>query len=459
MKTENTKILVGVILLAMIIVTIPYLIRMWNGNPYIPNSEAYYNLRFLESHSESSYDGLTQRHIPLNIINEISVDAKYSLWGSKILLLLLGIASVVMSYLILKNHNMGEKNIWAVLLFLVASPIFTYTFMDYNVYSIMIFLNLSIAYLLMKEKIVLSTLIFIITPFIDIYGAIVSLIFMTVYIIANARSYKKYQIFFIIAALSIVSAVIVNALLGYSIFSINPFSKSNIITDIGADIGFSFSSFILSIIGLILLWEKGWKNVMIYGSIILFIILAIFNNFLRIYLNFLLAIYAGFAFIHLSRRKWSISIIKRITILLIICSILFTTLVYTTKLIKSEPNPDYVDALVFLKNQSFPREKILSSEQNGYLIQYYSSRSTFLDQKTADYEKYNLIIFQNLSTSRNLDRTEALLKDNNIRYIFIDQAFKEYLQEKDGLWFLIETSNKFKNIYKNTNVEVWMYTG
>ena len=456
MKIVEIKYLLIALILALVLLTGPYLVRMLEGNPYTINSDTYYGLR-LESMQATYHDPLQQRDLPLNILYFLHLPQANMFLISKIIALILGLASVALGYVILKNFNMNEKNIAAILLLLVASPIFIYTFIDFNTYAIIILLNLLIIFFLMKNKLYASTLLFLILPFIDIYGAIISFLFIMLFIVSANKNLKSHRAFIIISILAIIISIIINSMLGYNILGITPFEKSNIITDIGADIGFSFSSIILSIIGLLLLWEKGWKNLVIYSVIILFIILSVFSTFLRIYLNFLLAIYAGFAFIYLTRRKWSINIIKKITILLIICSILFTTLVYTTKIIKEPPNPDYADALAFLNQQSFADEHVLSSADNGYLIEYFSQRAAFIDPKTYNFENARMQVFENISTSRNLDRTEAMLKEYSIKYIFIDQDYMQYLEEKQGLLFLINTSNKFKNIYKNPGMEIWMY--
>jgi hypothetical protein len=130
-----------------------------------------------------------------------------------------------------------------------------------------------------------------------------------------------------------------------------------------------------------------------------------------------------------------------------------------TKIVRSEPTPEYIDALNFIKAQSLPSEVILSNPTNGYLIEYYSERMVFVDDSTKYYDRTKYDNMSVIASSRNLERTEKLLKDYNIKYILIDQEFEQYLKEKEGLLFIIDTSNKFTSIYKNSHVEVWMYNG
>jgi hypothetical protein len=106
-----------------------------------------------------------------------------------------------------------------------------------------------------------------------------------------------------------------------------------------------------------------------------------------------------------------------------------------------------------------PTEVILASPENGYIVEYYTERMVLVDDMTKyrDYQKY--IDMDNLTSSRNLDRTQKLLNEYNIKYIIIDQEFEPYLTNKEGLLFLIETSQKFTSVYKNNNIEIWMYNG
>lgn len=455
MKNIDTKTLIIILLLAGLLLVTPYFIRIWSGNPYIINSESYNNIRLLNSAHGAYYDALQNRHVSINIL--YLLPDSYSFFVSRILPLLLGIGSVILSFFVLKKYNMNIKNIMAILFLLIVSPIFMYTFSDFNSYAITIFISLLIVHLILEDKTLIGGIIFCILPFIDIYGAVISFIFICIYIFSHSKIIKSRGIFIIVAVASVIISIMCNYFLGYNVFVHMPFEKSNILTDIGANIGYSFSSIILSIIGLVLLWEKGLRNLAIYSSVIILLVLSAFNTFLRIYLNSLLVIYAGFAFMYLMRRKWSIQVIKRVTILLIICSILFSTLVYTTNLVKSKPNPDYVDALSFIKTHSLTQESVLSTEDNGYMIEYFAQRNAYIDQKTSSQEKYKLLEFDTILMSRNLARTEGLLNKNNIRYIFMDADFKQQLEEKQGLLLLIQTSNKFQQVYKNDNAEVWMY--
>jgi hypothetical protein len=451
------KYLILIALLAGILLIAPQAVRMLNHNNSMINSEAYYNLR-IYNQEDTNYDFLQGHSIPLNIINILKVHNGAVNIIFSILPILLGMITIILAYLILRRQNIPGKTTLAIITLMTISPIFIYTFTDFKMQAFIMFLNTLGLYLLMHDKTLLSSIPFAIIPFIDTFSGIITLGLLLTYMFSSQRHRIGCKIASIALLAAIILSLILNIYYRYMPKLLFQFGLQNVLTDIGADVGISFSIIILTVIGLILLWENGWKNLVIYGILIAFMMAGLFNTTIRIYMNFIIMIYAGFAFVYLNKRKWSIGIIKKTTTLLIICSIFFSTLVYMTGIIRSEPTPEYIDALEFLKSQSLPTEVILSSPKNGYFIEYYTERMAFVDGLTKYYdaERYNGLDI--IANSRNLERTEDMLQKYNIKYILIDDNFEPYLKEKEGLLFLIENSKKFASIYRNNRVEVWMYT-
>jgi len=455
---KDVKYIIMLVLLTGILLAAPSIIRVLEHNSYMPNSEAYYNIR-IYNNSSTGYDSLQGHSVPLNIINLIRLNYGVKDVLFRIIPIILGILTVIFSYLILHKQNISEKTIIAIILLMIISPIFNYVFTDYKPYSFAIFLGILGLYFILHDKTLISTAVISIIPFIDLLSGIVMLLLLLTYMFASQKHRETYKTTCIALLAAVILSVIINGYYGYGMAHIFKFDMHNILIDIGSNIGISFSMIILSIIGLILLWEDGWRNVATYAILIAFIVLSLFNDTILIYMNFIIMVYAGFALIYLNKRKWSISIIKKTTILLIVCSIFFSTLVYATRIVRSEPTQNYIDALKFVENQSLTTEVIMASPENGYFIEYYSNRMVLADDLTKYYEKKRYDDLDVIASSRNLDRTEGLLKEYNIKYIIIDKEFSLYLKEKEGLLFLIDTSRKFTSIYKNDDVEVWMYIG
>ncbi len=456
-KNKKTANLVLILLLTIAILIIPYFIRSLNSMPLIPDETSYYNLRvFNDVKNFDFFDVLENRKVPINILYFMPFELSELAAG--ILSILLGVGSFIFAYLILKKQNLEQKNIYAICLLLVISPIFIYIFSSFNFYSVIIFLNLIGLYFLLDEKPLLSALFLCLIPFIDFYGALVSFVFLAMFLILNHKILKNYKYFFGYLAFALVVSFVLNSISGYFKGSfLNIYGITNLITDVGANIGFSFSMVILFAIGFMLLWEKGPKNLVIYFLMILFFIISFFSELLRIYFNFVLVIYAGVAFVYLTKRKWSINLIKKITLLLIICSMLFSTTSYISRLVVSEPSSEFVTAMAFFKTIQTEEEGVLSSSENGHTIEYFAGKEAFLTSKTKIYNTSKIEVFDVLVASRNLERTEELFSQNNIKYIVIDVNFKKYLENADGLWFLIHNTGVFTKIYFNDYVEIWEY--
>jgi hypothetical protein len=445
----NKNILL-VIIFAVLLLIIPQAIRMLEGNASLPNSESYNTLRIYEQ-EHKTYDYLEDRSIMFNVLYFMGFSP--SIIVARIIEIILAISALLLGYAILKKFNMSERNILAILLILSASPLFIETYSTIDFHALTATLGILTIYFLTREKTLIASVCFFIIPFIDVYAGIILFIMIWVYILSNKKNPKIRKTFLTIGMTALIISIVLNYTLGYEVLTLHLFDKSALLTEVGADMGFSFSTLVLALIGIILLWERGWRNFIMYGSVILFIILSVFNNFLRVYTNFVIAVFAGFAFIYLYTRKWSIQIIKKVTIVLIICSVMFGTLLYITQYVNKNPTPTHLDALAFLKRQSLPQEGVFSSIDNGHLIQYFAGLKTYADDRSI----YRASMIDAIASSRNYDRTAQFLKENNIRYLFIDKDFRAYLDEKEGLSFLIGTTRAFQRIYRNDDIDIYMF--
>ena len=458
--SQENKALMILLLVAGLILLAPYMIRIASGNHFIIGPESYKNIWLQHNSRITFYDSYENRNVPINLLYIIPIHA--NTFSDTIFIIadiILGILTVLVAYAIMKKHNIGTRDIWAISILLITSPIFLYVFTGVNTYSVVLLLS-AIAFLaLITDKIIWSIIISVLLPFINMYAAIIMFIFFIIYFVAtnnHKKNPKQHKIFWILFSIAILISILLNILLGYNPITHISIETSNIITDIGANIGFSFSMLILSLIGILLLLDRGLKNIIIYGVIFLMIIFSLFNEFIRIYLNFILVIFAGFALLYLLKRKWSISLIKKTTVLLIICSILFSSIFYITKLAKTGPDPEIVAGMEFIKKQPNDNSTILASADNTYMIEYFSGHKALIDPDTDD-ESVQMHLFNNITLSRNLEKTEANLMNNNIRYIVIDEDFRNYLERQEGLLFLIENSNKFAKVYENNKMEIWMH--
>jgi hypothetical protein len=162
--------------------------------------------------------------------------------------------------------------------------------------------------------------------------------------------------------------------------------------------------------------------------------------------------------------KWQIDLIKTLTIILIICGLIFSTLSYINRVATAPPTKEMVLSLEWLKENTASDDIILSYYTKGNWITAIAERPVILDSQT-DYTPDLNARFNDTNTtfySRNLETAKSVLDRYNIRYIYIDQEMKQgqvWTREEQGLLFLFRNSETFKKIYDKNSIEVWEYLG
>jgi hypothetical protein len=158
--------------------------------------------------------------------------------------------------------------------------------------------------------------------------------------------------------------------------------------------------------------------------------------------------------------NWESPTIKVLTTFILILGILFSSVSYITYLNNAQPSKELVHSLSSIKDITSADGIIFSHYSNGAYINSISERKNFMDYQTDYapdlYERYNAT--QKLFSSRNINTTIDLLKDNNIKYIMITKDMKQGLvwtSEDQGMLFLLRYYQEFKPMYSDNNVELW----
>jgi len=232
------------------------------------------------------------------------------------------------------------------------------------------------------------------------------------------------------------------------------------ISDLGALIGIGVFNILLAFIGFVLMWKKKKEHIFIFLPLLVMLISLFYLQPVIIYLNFMLAVLAGHAFIRIRNMDWQVKMIKNLTILLIICGLVFSTISYLNRVSNMQPDNEVINSLDWLKHYSKQEEIVFSHYSKGFWISSVAERPVVTDKMFEYYpdaeERFNdsLEIFY----SRNLKNTRALLNKYNISYIWVDNEMKNGLvweKEQQGLLFLFRNNETFKNIYNNQGIEIW----
>src|SRR3989344_3679391 len=321
-KTKYYAVIVALVLI------LPFLFRL---NSPLPGDENYLIDRLSHTISENRnlYDDLSFGGMPitrpLGTILLFSLFNRFRDIAFVLLPIICGILSVILFVKILNKLNISKDIIFVSFFILVLSNAFLYNFTIFNFFTIPVVLILLGFYLVMQNRIYGSFIIFSLMPFFGFFNFITGFFLFIFYLI-----YKKEKRTLFIYLLSVLITGFTAFFwqirsYGFPSLAFNNFAAflQNILTEFnGFCVGLPI--FILGLIGLKKLWEKKYDNIISYLFLIFLFVLTYLNTRLVIYLSFLLSYLAAVGLIHIYNIKWESLDTKKITIFIMILSILFS---------------------------------------------------------------------------------------------------------------------------------------
>ena len=462
MKLTEKNTLVYVMLAIVIVLLIPNLVRFLFYNNIMVGDEPYYHAtiakQIIEQKSLIKDLNYGVNSYPL-VLASIGYFIGINL-ASKLIPLLLGILSVLVFYLILKGLKIEIKERFFISLILILSPALIYLSVISNTHSVPVFLTLLGIYFLLKKNIVykiLSLIAFAAAVSFGMFNALLVIVILLVYLIKE----KSKKAIILLSIIILISAAFMPV---YFQEKTELLPKESIlqssISDLGALIGIGVFNILLAFIGFVLMWKKKKEYIFIFLPFFIMIISLFYANYAILYLNFVLAVLAGYAFVRIRNMGWQVKMIKNLTILLIVCGLAFSTISYLNRVSNMQPDNEVIKSLEWLKHYSNQDEVVFSHYSKGFWISAVAERPVVTDKMFEYYpnaeDRFNdsLEIFY----SRNLKNTKSLLEKYNINYIWIDNEMKQGLvweKEQQGLLFLFRNNETFKNIYNNQGIEIW----
>jgi hypothetical protein len=458
---DNNKIrIIFVILCAIIILLIPNFIRFFYFDNFMLGEISYYHANVAQDIISNDYNIEESGFNAYNYI--IAYTGKYTniLTATNFIPFFAGILSIFFFYILLQNLNFNLNKTTLITLFWIISPIFIFSFTVSNPFSIIILLNISGFYFFTRKKYSwVSIFVFCLIPFFGVEHTLLTSIFILFYTFKNKNK-------LIISTISIILLICISFLI-ISHFGYTPpkniiLEDSNIIQNnlvgLGAILGFNIFVIILSAIGIIKSWRKKHAFLSIYIIIILLFTTSYYlDSQFKMILNILFSVYAALGFIIILKMKWEEKLIKSLTLFILIIGILFASFSYIHRLSYMEPNIETIETLTWLKSNSNPNENVLSHHKNGFLIEFFSSKTatitSFSNQKL--FNETNLLF-----KLRNEEKIIEILNKYEIKYIIVDQKTKDLMIDNNnrlGLEFLMKNSAMFKKIKDNKNVDIWKY--
>jgi len=228
-------------------------------------------------------------------------------------------------------------------------------------------------------------------------------------------------------------------------------SLAQFVSDVGGVYGLSLFALLLAIVGTALVWSHKGRY---YGAFALctsFFIGSFFFPSLLVYANILVACLAGVALFNLAERKWRLAFLRKASLLVLFCGLLFSSLSHADILAETQPERELFDIL------DVQRGVVLTHESYGFWVEY-AGHTPVIDSFS---QQNNRAIYGDVLTAlytTNFDDTMHILNKYNVRYILISEEMKHGLvweRNEQGLDFIVENSERFKRVKEGKEFELW----
>ncbi len=426
--------------------------------------ETYYYMRLSEQYQEErvfDYDFLQERPVSFNLLylvpgtNSVPVEST-----ARILPVLGGVLSIFLFHYLARTLKFRKDERLIATIIFAANPLFVYTFTSFTPLIIGVPLGLAGMALFFRKKTWVSGIMLGVLPLLSVpLSLVVLLSVILAMIIGSARKNQGIMV--------ILSAVLVGAaswlFLGFRPWLElipSPSAMAGVFVELAGVQAYSFIILALAIIGLLSLWERNTKSVAVLLFLFLSFVFSLFYAESRIIVSMALAVYAGIAIISIIQREWNVEAIKNITLLLILCSVVFSFVVAIDNAF-SDVSTEKIQGIQYLST-SDPGEVMLSAERNGFMMSYFSGRKSFVDGISHRYEEYDerINVAETIYYSRNLESLESTLKDNGISYVLVDNRMRQgevWTGDNEGVLFLFRHANAFVKIFENAEVVVYRH--
>lgn len=456
MKNKIEKLIenhpIKIILLFQIIISITiFLTRFFKFNKIMVGTTSYFHAIKAEELLTNNFSNITNYHpyqILLSIIDKIFNNIEIT---SQIVPIILGVVTIFIFFKLLKQLKIDHMHSFTAAILVVLSPIYIYisTVSNQYILSVLILLLAFYLFIRFKESYVVF-IMFLIIPFLGIFETVLSIILLLSYL-AYFKENKK------IRNISIITIVIMFILLFYFPAKNTEIIQNNafvikFISGFGAYLGFSIFTLLLTLIGFIFTWKNKRKLIPIYILIVLLFLSFIYiGQYSNIFLNFILCYFSAVALIGLIKYKWNLDTVRDLTIIVLICGLLFTTISYTNRLSKDFPNEEFKSTILKIQKRADQDEIILSDHENGFWIQYFAQRQTVSD--LFNINKDVEIIFH----SRDYSTVSKLLNKSKVNFIYITPKMKNKIwsSDEEGLLFLLPFKGGFNKVYTKKGYDIW----
>jgi hypothetical protein len=231
------------------------------------------------------------------------------------------------------------------------------------------------------------------------------------------------------------------------------------ISDFGGTGGMSVFSWLLAIIGLVLLWQFKTRYYALLLCTTLALAAALLSPSALVTGTIAVSFLAGYALAFFARMEWSFEDIRTLTLLVLACGLLFSTLAHAMELAHGQPTAETRTAALSLRTLPDDRA-ILAHPDDAFWYAYWSGKQVWMDSWLRNTPRVNerWAVAQQIWHAQDIARVQPVLFRNRIGALVITDDMREGkvwdLPEQD-LLFLLRNNETFKSAHRSSSVDIW----
>jgi len=427
-----------VIILALIMLALPYHLRYFSGNHTLAGDESYYHSKIARTIAEGKTT-IDLFNSPYHLLSA----GIYKIIGNHtfaVVPIIFSLLSLLLFYLLLKKLKIEEQTqLWTLLVFILSPAFISLGF--YNTPSAFELSLVLLGLLILHSKPIYSTIPFLIASADSLSGAIAS-IFCIAYYVLNDKT-RNFKI-----ALIGIAPIFCAILLNYNLPIQFTQNTANYFSDLGGIYGIGTFTIILTIISAALLWPK--KEYLTFTLVAAFITATIIYPALLPFILPITSLLAGYALSYLFKRKWELNSLRTLTLFVIFLGLLFSAISYSTTHSKDSPSQEIINALTSVEPGTILTAKEYS---NWASIKHKTLLHQIIPVQEQQQNDANAIFYSN-----DLEKTKQLLQKHQVDYVLITPEMKKGLvweEENFGLAFLVNNNETFKRIPTDKSIELY----
>jgi hypothetical protein len=467
----------GILLLGIILLVLPLGLRMINQQPLVLGEEGYGHMRMAALIAREGIPAqdpaLPDRAYDKNLFDLVLAGIAMVIGietAALLLPLLLGLGTLWCFTRVLHCWKIPQANSIGMLLVFLVSPLFVNVFTQPTPRALELFLLVLLVLVLAPIKqasptalIARSLAAFVIAGMLATFSMVSAIVAVLVPLLVRTIDRRLPQ--HLLGASVVAFIVLVTKALPAFLQRESPvFARSmpvvQAIADVSGGFGLSLFAWLLACIGLVLLWrfKRTYYAAMIATSVALVVALLLPSAVVTAHV--IVSFLAGSAIGFFARMRWSFDDIRMLTLLVLVCGLLFSTLAHAMALAQGPPTRDMKTAMLAVKDVLPEHALVLAHPRDGFWVAYWSGKRVFLDGWLSQIPHVNerWATAQAIWHAQEIAMLQPGLSKNKIDALVITQEMQKGLVwelPEEDLLFLLQNNETFKNVYRSSSVEVW----